>query len=221
MTINRTRATALAMMFSFAGPAHALEPNKWFVEVGPANVDPNLSASVSAAGNEIPNSEVKASDETTLGIGIGYYLRDSLSLHLLLGKPLSTELTGAGSLTGITAGDVDYAPITMTANYHFDGAGPISGFVGAGIVFLKVLDEDDGQILNLSVDDTSGFALRVGVSYQITDKGSGFLSLTKMRLSTDVTGTAAADLPAIGGAPLSSDFDLDPTVIQIGYRHQF
>ena len=86
----------------------------------------------------IAGSNLHASNNVTLGFGVGYFLTPNVSLLALLGVPPATTLTGRGNLSGLTLGKVTYGPSMLTANYHFRQFGAFQPFLGAGLTYTIV-----------------------------------------------------------------------------------
>jgi outer membrane protein len=94
--------------------AQAAEPapssNGFYVNLGVAGLLFDADASINAAGRPLPGSNLHASNNVTLGFGVGYFLTPDVSLLALLGVPPETTLTGRGTLSGLTLGKVTYGP---------------------------------------------------------------------------------------------------------------
>ena len=135
---------------AMAGQAQAAEPTSGFyVNLGVAGLLFDTDASISAAGRPLPGSNLHASNNVTLGFGIGYFVTPDVSLLALLGVPPTTTLTGQGSLSGITLGKVTYGPSMLTANYHFRQFGAFQPFLGAGLAYTIVFGTQDNAVANL------------------------------------------------------------------------
>ena len=138
---------------AMAGQAQAAEPappsSGFYVNLGVAGLLFDTSASINAAGSPLPGSNLHASNNATLGFGIGYFVTPDVSLLALLGVPPQTTLTGRGTLGGLTLGKVTYGPSMLTANYHFRQFGAFQPFLGAGITYTVVFGTKDSAIVNL------------------------------------------------------------------------
>ena len=129
---------------AMAGQAQAAEPTSGFyVNLGVAGLLFDTDASISAAGRPLPGSNLHASNNVTLGFGIGYFVTPDVSLLALLGVPPTTTLTGQGTLSGLTLGKVTYGPSMLTANYHFRQFGAFQPFLGAGLAYTIVFGTQD------------------------------------------------------------------------------
>src|SRR5690349_1993678 len=103
-------------------PAEATEPSAasgLYVNVGLAGLLFDTHASIKVAGSQVPGASLRASNNVTLGLGVGYFVTPDVSLLAILGVPPTTTLTGQGRLSGITLGKVTYGPSMLVANYHF------------------------------------------------------------------------------------------------------
>lgn len=216
MKTSVTGAVALASIL-VACAAHAETRLGWYIQGGPAGVVFDEGATISAGGSAIPGASATLTDNVTLGLGIGYRFSEKFSVIGILGFPPTTTVAGTGPLAGVTVGKVTYGPAILAANYHIPTRGKFQPFVGAGINFTKVFDTDDGGITSLEADDAFGAVVRVGFDYMIDDKNGLFFSANKIFVSTKATGEA----PALGGAAVEAEIDLDPLVLHTGWVHRF
>jgi outer membrane protein len=106
--------TTTSVVLAMAGLAvQAAEPSAtsgFYVDLGLAGLLFDTDASIKAAGNPLPGSNLHASNNVTLGLGIGDFITPNVSLLAVLGVPPTTTLTGQGSLSGLTLGKVTYGP---------------------------------------------------------------------------------------------------------------
>src|SRR5262245_45822729 len=100
-----TTALVVWQMTGQAVQANELSaPSGFYVDVGLAGLRFDTDASIKAAGNQLPGSNLRASNNVTLGLGIGYFVTPDVSLLAVLGVPPTTTLTGQGTLSGLTLG---------------------------------------------------------------------------------------------------------------------
>lgn len=209
--------TALLAGGVFACSAASAQNSPWSVRLGAAHVGFNTQADVFLGGIAVPGANAEASNNTTLGLEIGYSLSPEWTGRLLLGVPPTTTLTGTGALaeTG-TLGRVTYAPAVLSLTYGLGQWGPIKPYVGAGINYTIVFKSEDGFITNLDVKNAFAPVLQLGFEVPLDGGWSIGLDARKIFLKTKATGT----VPAFGGAPATANIRLNPLVFfaSIGKR---
>ena len=213
--------TITFVVLGMAGKAvQAAEPSAatgLYVNVGLAGLFFDTDASIKAAGRHLPGSNLRASNNLTLGLGIGYFITPDVSLLAVLGVPPTTTLTGQGTLSGLTLGKVTYGPSMLVANYHFRQFGVFQPFLGAGITYTVVFGTKDDAIANLRVSNSIGAVIRAGFDVMFSDQWGAFLSVSKVFVSTNTSGNAAS----LGGAPVSAHVSFDPLVLFSGITYRF
>jgi outer membrane protein len=213
-------ATTLVFLGTAAMAVQAAEPSAasgFYVDLGLAGLFFDTDASIKAAGSWLPGSNLRASNNVTLGLGIGYFVTPNVSLLAILGVPPTTTLTGQGTLSGLTLGKVTYGPAMLVANYHFREFGAFQPFLGAGITYTVVFGTKDDAIANLRVSNSIGAAIRAGFDVMLSDRWGAFLSVSKVFVSTNASGNAAT----LGGAPVSAHVGFDPLVVFSGITYRF
>lgn len=223
---RRLLMTTALVLLAMAGQAvqagESSPPSSGFyVNLGAAGILFDTDASINAAGRPLPGSNLHASNNVTLGFGVGYYLTPNVSLLALLGVPPATTLTGRGNLSGLTLGKVTYGPSMLTANYHFRQFGAFQPFLGAGITYTVVFGTKDSAIVNLRVSNSIGAVIRGGFDVMFSDRWGAFFSVSKIFVTTKASGNANPAVPALGGAPVSAHVSFDPLVLFSGITYRF
>jgi outer membrane protein W len=100
-----TTITVIIMVAGQTALAAESSPTSGFyVDVGAAGLLFDTNASIDVAGSPLPGSNLHASNNVTLGLGIGYFVTLNISLLTVLGVPPTTTLIGRGVLSGVTLG---------------------------------------------------------------------------------------------------------------------
>lgn len=194
-----TLALALALA---ALPAAAQSQGDWTFGIGAHQVDPK-SGNGALAGGTLPldiDSGVSAT------VTLEYFVRDGLGIEVLASWPFRHDIAvdGVG-----TVGSTKHLPPTFSLQYHFNHAGKVSPFVGAGLNYTLFFDEDTRGVLagsDLELDDSWGAAAHAGVDFAIGERGSIRIDARWIDIDTDVTvdgaglGTAEIDPLAYGAA---------------------
>ena len=111
-------------------------------------------------------------------------------------------------------GAATYGPMTLTAHYHFNAAGRLQPYVGAGIAAMLVFGERDGLLTRLNLDPAVGITLQAGVDYMVNEKWGVFADVKKAFLKTEASGY-------LGDTKVEADVQMDPLVIQAGLTFRF
>lgn len=190
----------------------------WRLRVGPGRIAFHEQITLSISGAPVPGAGAKLSDDTTLLAEIGYRFTPEWSAGLTVGIPPTTDIDGTGSAAAFgRLGEMKYGPLALTGQYQFNAGGRLQPYLGAGAVYYLVMDEKDGAVAGLTVDNAWGSVLQAGVDYKLSPTLGLFVDVKKLFLKT----TASGSLPALGGAPVKADAKLDPLVIQAGLLLQF
>jgi len=198
-------------------PATAAD-EAWRVRVGPGRITWHEDVDFRIGGQPAPGAGATLEDRTTLLAEIGYSFTPNWSANLTLGVPPTSNIEGKGTAEGFgKLGEVEYGPTALSLQYQFDGAYGLRPYLGAGAVYFLVMDEKDGNVSNLKIDNAWGSLLQAGVEYQFSPRVGVFVDFKKLFLNTEGKG----NLPALGGAPVKADVDLDPTVATLGVVFRF
>jgi outer membrane protein len=199
-TLIATVATAVLVL----GPAaHAHEKGDWLVRVGAGLIDPKSD-----------NSDIVSVDSGAALVFNGtYFFTPNIAFEVLAATPFShdIELKADGSKVG----EVKHLPPTFSLQYHFDTAGKFKPYVGAGLNYTLVFDEDTTGALagtDLDVDDSFGFAAQLGTDIVISD--TMFLNFDVRWADID----ADVEISPVG---LAFDVEIDPMVYSLALGWKF
>ncbi|MDF1480626.1 OmpW/AlkL family protein [Extensimonas sp. H3M7-6] len=216
-----SRALLPLACVALLGSAHAQTApegaSPWSVAVGPVHLAFSTKADL-YAGGPVPGAGVHASSDNVLGVEIGYHFTPHWMARLDLANPVRSNLTGTGNLAPL--GQLTQAkvgPAILTMNYTPGMWGPIRPYIGGGMVYMKVFSASSNALQNVKVDNAFGGAFLVGADWPLRDGYSLALSVQKLYLKTNATGT----VPAMGGAPVTASVRLDPLVSFLSLRKQF
>jgi outer membrane protein len=199
-TLIATVATAVLVL----GPAaNAHEKGDWLVRVGAGLIDPKSD-----------NSDIVSVDSGAALVFNGtYFFTPNIAFEVLAATPFShdIELKADGSKVG----EVKHLPPTFSLQYHFDTAGKFKPYVGAGLNYTLVFDEDTTGALagtDLDVDDSFGFAAQLGTDIVISD--TMFLNFDVRWADID----ADVEISPVG---LAFDVEIDPMVYSLALGWKF
>lgn len=217
----KKQVLCLAIGAALAMPAMAHNAGDIIVRGGVTTVAPDDdSGHVSVAGASTPYT-ASVDNDTQLGLNFVYMATDNIGVELLAATPFEHDikLHNAGDLNG-TLAETKHLPPTVTLQYYFDT--PVKGltpYAGVGINYTKFFDEDfkgtysNAGFSDLSLDDSWGYALNVGVDYMFDDHWLINASVYYLDIDTDAHFDLAGDRGSVS-------VDVDPYVysVMVGYR---
>jgi len=193
---------AIALGPILAPPALAQD---FFVRAGVTVVDPKSGNGTLAGGT----LKTDVGSDTQLGITVGYHFTPNLALELLA----STKFTHSVRLNGAKAAEVDHLPPTLSVQYHFMPGARVVPFVGVGVNYTWLHDEQGFGPLEgarVRVDNSWGFAAQGGVRVKLAEN----LELVGDIRWIDIDGDVSVNAVKVG------EVDIDPLVysVMLGYR---
>ena len=218
---NSIAATALLGMAIVAAPASAQE--KQGIEAGDVllRVRGILVApteKTSGIRPTFPTEHASVNNSVMPEVDVTWMATDSIGFELIA----ATTKHSASGTSGTTGGIGKLAstwvlPPTLTAQYHFNSAGAVRPYVGAGINYTIFYSEKASSGLKSAVgptkvrlSDSVGWAAQAGIDVDITPKF--FLNLDVKYIDMDTTATLRTT--AIGTQKLR--VHLDPVVVGVG-----
>ena len=175
----------------------------WLVRLRAISIEPaaRTNETLSALNVGVNNAIVPELDFT-------YMIRDSIGVELILATSRHQVSSSLGNLGG-----VGVLPPTLLLQYHFNHAGRIRPYVGAGINYTLFYNNGlsaGGQ--SISVDNHSfGPALQAGVDFQVTKK---------LYVNADIKTIWMKTGASMGGQSLGT-LHIDPLVIGLGVGMKF
>lgn len=192
-------ATTLALGMGQANAAAGDE----LLKFGLANVDPD-----SSSRGVVADDAVSVEDDTAAYITYSYMYTDNIGVEVLASTPFTHDITLAG--VGKIA-EAEHLPPTVSLQYHFQPGQSVRPYVGAGINWTVFLDEKaTSTITSISLDDSVGLAVQVGVDIDINKEWYFNADLRKISIDT----TATTNIGNI-------EVDIDPTVLSLGVGFRF
>jgi outer membrane protein len=204
---------ALACAALFAGTAHAddgssisgggIHAGDWLVRLRAISILPQVST-----GGALNTLDVNVNNATVPELDFTYMIRDDIGVELILGTSRHQVTSSIGDLGG-----VGVLPPTLLLQYHFNHAGQVRPYVGAGVNYTYFYNDKlkagDTQV---SIKRSSfGPALQAGVDVQVTKTLFVNADVKKIWMRT----SASAD-----GVDLGS-LKINPWVLGIGVGMKF
>lgn len=220
-------AVATAILAAVPLTAMSYEEGDFILRAGAAKVSPNDSSSlisVQGLGGKVPGTGVGVESDTQVGITATYMLNSNWGIELLAATPFEHDLTakGLGGFNISDIGSVTHLPPTLSLqNYFLGGNGAFQPYVGVGINYTLILDEDlSSQMKNelgarsMDVDDSIGLSVQAGFDYALSD--NWLLNAAVWRMDIDTTATIKSDVGNI-----KVDVDIDPWVYMLSLGYKF
>ncbi|HGL4261074.1 OmpW/AlkL family protein [Burkholderia dolosa] len=204
-----TVAAVAASLAAIAAPSLAASPGDGIYQgdvlarVRAISIQPNERGSdtLGALHTGVNNAIVPELDFT-------YMIRDYLGIELILGTSRHQVTSSVGHLGG-----VNVLPPTLLLQYHFNHAGKVRPYVGAGLNYTYFYNNGlnvGGQ--GVSIDKSSfGPALQFGVDVQVSKKVFVNVDVKKIWMSTDAT---------LGGNGIGT-LHIDPLIVGVGVGMKF
>lgn len=200
-----TGALALALGAA-AAPALAQSAGDWTLGVGVHAVDPKSDNGHLAGGT----LAVDVHSDVMPTLTAEYFVRDNLGIEVIAATfKHDIAIDGLG-----TVGSTRHLPPTVSLQYHFNGKGKVSPFIGAGVNFTTFFDEDTRGALDgakLKLDDSWGLAAHAGVDFAVGERGAIRVDARWVDIDTDVK---------LDGADIGT-VNIDPIVYGAAYVMKF
>ncbi|WP_225766364.1 OmpW family outer membrane protein [Stenotrophomonas sp. Marseille-Q4652] len=199
--------SALALAVSAAAPAMAQSKGDWTIGAGVHQVAPK-SDNGSLAGGTLA---VDVGNDVKPTITGEYFIADNLGIEVLAALPFKHDINIAGLGR---VGSTKHLPPVVSLQYHFNSAGKVSPFIGAGLNYTTFFSESTGGALagsKLKLDDSFGLAAHVGLDFNISPKAAIRVDARWADIDTDVR---------LDGAKLGT-VNIDPLVYGASYVVRF
>ncbi|MGC3983607.1 MAG: OmpW family outer membrane protein [Pseudorhodoferax sp.] len=199
--MNKPTIAAAVLGLALAAPAFAqtADTGPWQVRVRAVHLNSDNGDSTGLG--------LSINDKTIPEVDISYFFTPHIAAELVLTIPQKHDLRAGGA----TIGTLRHLPPTLTAQYHFNPAGSVRPYVGAGINYTRF----SSVHLPAGVDidrNSFGGALQAGVDIPLPYKNLVLnIDIKKVWLGTDVK---------VAGAKVGK-FDVDPVLFGVGLGWRF
>lgn len=219
MTRLSTLALPLAVLAAAAaGAAHAADTDFVPKKAGQivvvtrlTTVAPNEKGDILTAAGASTGLHVDVNNDTVPTLGFSYFFTDHVAVEAILGTS-KHKIKAVGPSTDAEVHDTWVLPPVVALQYHFNPAGKVSPYVGAGINFMDWYSGKDKNGFTVRLKNGAGTALQAGVDVALKGHWALNLDVKKVFYKTDAT---------INGGALTSKVKLDPTVASIGLAYRF
>ncbi len=199
-----------------ASAQEAQDFKRWAVSVNATQVFVDEEASgLTLGGGPVPGSKVSIKDVSSVTVDVGYYFTPNIAVNLFVGVPPTAEIDGAGSIAPLgSLAEVDFGPVILSAQYHFNGLGQVHPYLGLGVGRIVFLNKNDKALTNFDIDDSWAPAVQAGVRYDLNPAWMLNADVRYVPFSADASGS-------LGGAPVQATLDIKPILANVGLVYRF
>jgi outer membrane protein len=193
-------------------PCFASNDNPWMIRARALAVYPvDSSSQITVIGGEADVEE-----GYTLDLDLTYFFTDNIAAELVFFAYSRHDVKAKNTAVGdIDLGSLDLLPPTLTVQYHFMPQKPFKPYIGAGLSYVLIPNEDSGAATAVRYDDgVIGYALQAGFDYFFTDHWCLNFDVKKVWVDVDV------EVDALG-TTVSTSVDVDPWLIGMGVGYRF
>lgn len=208
--------TSILALASVAGMASAQDfkpkqAGQFTVITRLTTVAPDEKGDILTAAGVDSGLDVKVDDDTIPSLGFTYFFTDHVAVEAILGTS-QHQIKAVGGETNANVHKTWVLPPVVTAQYHFNPAGKVSPYVGAGVNYMNFYNGKDQNGFKVRLKNGFGYALQAGVDIALKGNWALNLDYKKVYYNTDAK---------INNGALKSDVDLDPSVASIGLAYRF
>jgi outer membrane protein len=183
----------------------------WIVTGRITDVSSGADDSIFTSAGVDTGLNVDVGNSTMPTLGFTYFLTDNISVEAILGAT-QHEIRAQGGATDVAVHETWVLPPVVTLQYRPMPEARVSPYVGAGLNYMLFFEGQDRSGFTVDLEDGFGYALQAGADVAIT--GPWTLNVDVKKVWFDTTAT-------INGGALTSDVNLDPLVVSVGFGRKF
>lgn len=222
MKRNMTLAAAVAVMTLATGAAtgasaqtandwQVARKGDWIVTGRITDVSSGADDSIFTSAGVDTGLNVDVGNSTMPTLGFTYFLTDNLSVEAILGAT-QHEIRAQGGATDVAVHETWVLPPVVTLQYRPMPEARVSPYVGAGLNYMLFFEGQDRNGFTVDLEDGFGYALQAGADVAITGPWTLNVDVKKVWFDSNAT---------INGGALTSDVNLDPLVVSVGFGRKF
>ena len=222
MKRNMTLAAAVAVMTLATGAAsgamaqtandwQVARKGDWIVTGRLTDVSSSADDSIFTSGGVDTGLNVDVEHDVMPTLGFTYFLTDHISVEAILGAT-QHEIRAQGPGPDVAVHETWVLPPVVTLQYRPMPEARVSPYVGAGINYMLFFDGEDKNGFTVDLEDGFGYALQAGADVAITGPWTLNVDVKKVWFDTEAT---------VNGGALTSDVNLDPWVVSVGFGRKF
>jgi outer membrane protein len=222
MKRNMTLAAAVAVMTLATGAAtgasaqtandwQVARKGDWIVTGRITDVSSGADDSIFTSAGVDTGLNVDVGNSTMPTLGFTYFLTDNISVEAILGAT-QHEIRAQGGATDVAVHETWVLPPVVTLQYRPMPEARVSPYVGAGLNYMLFFEGQDRNGFTVDLEDGFGYALQAGADVAITGPWTLNVDVKKVWFDSNAT---------INGGALTSDVNLDPLVVSVGFGRKF
>jgi outer membrane protein len=152
--------------------------------------------------------DTEVDDDFTVEVDVTYFVTPHFAIEGILATAAHEVEVDSES-----AGSVNHAPATFTAQYHFLPEGTVRPYIGAGINYTSFYSES-GVLDDLDLDSGSlGLAGQAGVDFVVGKQKKTVINLDLKYIDIDLeVKDSGTDLGTV---------DINPFIVGVGFGYRF
>lgn len=222
MKRNMTLAAAVAVMTLAGGAAtgamaqtandwQVARQGDWIVTGRVTNVSSAADDSIFTSAAVDTGLNVDVGDDFMPTLGFTYFLTDNIAVEAILGAT-QHEIRAQGGMTDVAVHETWVLPPVVTLQYRPMPEARVSPYVGAGVNYMLFFNGKDKNGFTVDLEDGFGYALQAGADVAVSGPWTLNVDVKKVWFDTEAT---------INGGALTSDVNLDPWVVSVGFGRKF
>ena len=213
------KSLIVILVSGLLAPALSLaEKGDFVVRLRATHVAPDETSKLSSVGGAVNGDLVGASLEvesnTIAEIDFSYYITKNIAAELILAAGTRHDVNVVGNAAAQKLGSVNLLPPTLTAQWHFNPDQTFDPYAGAGISYVRAMDNGLNSTLGgIHIDrNIFGPALQAGFDVNLQDKWLVNFDVKKIWFSSDVFLNPSTKIDSL---------DIDPWVVSFGVGKKF
>ena len=222
MKRNMTLAAAVAVLTLASGAAtgamaqtandwQVARKGDWIVTGRLTDVSSSADDSIFTAAGADSGLNVEVGHDIMPTLGFTYFLTDNISVEAILGAT-QHQIRAQGGATDVAVHETWVLPPVVTLQYRPMPEARVSPYVGAGLNYMLFFNGEDQNGFTVDLEDGFGYALQAGADVALTGPWTLNVDVKKVWFDTEAT---------INGGALTSDDNLDPWVVSVGFGRKF
>lgn len=225
-------ATAIGISTLASAGVQAYEAGDMIVRAGLTYVSPDDESAATAA--PAPLAALAGADivDVEEGISLGfsgtYMVNKQFGVELLLALPFVHDIQGYGPLNGLTVGEAQHLPPTLSAQVYPDiGVDKVQPYFGIGVNYTTFFSEElDGGFktalsdvygltaTGLEIDDSLSYAFQAGLDVEVAK--NCYVNAAYWYIDIESEATVKTN-----GGDINIDVAIDPHVFMVGAAYKF
>ena len=183
----------------------------WMVRVRALGILPDDSSTPIT----VIHGKADVDNAVSLDLDFSYFFTENLAAELTLTYSRHNVSAKGTAVGDIDLGSLDILPPTLTLQYHFMPQKPFRPYLGAGVSYVLIPQNDPGAADSISYESgVFGPAIQAGFDYFFNEHWCLNIDVKKVWVNVD------ANVHALG-TTVSTSVDVNPWLIGVGIGYRF